>query len=224
MLRISFYLMLFIVLLLAFLSACVKSAQGPGIGKPTSVQPQESGVAEPLTIRPTEIAAVPTPTEEATSVTETEVPDACTNTNNPCECLGESYKHDEELGEIKEDYIGSWHAAPFVGSGYNERFVLFSSGNYLFFPSQYECAFGDETCVLPLVEEGTWGVQGNQMNLTKDGDINNIRSILIGEVIDSSAEESPYPLKTTFNGITYWLMSKETNMWNPETGELCEDF
>jgi hypothetical protein len=224
MLRKSFYLMLFIVLLLAFLAACVKSPQGPGIGKPTSVQPQESEVVATSTVQSTETAVVPTPTEEEISVAETEVIDICTNTNNPCECLGDSYEHDEELGEIKEDYIGSWHAAPFVGSGFSERFVLFSSGNYLFFPSQYECDFGDESCVLPPIEEGTWGVQGNQMNLAKDGDINNVRSILIGEVIDSSAEESPYPLKTTFNGTTYWLMSKETNMWNSETGELCEYF
>jgi hypothetical protein len=224
MLRKSFYLMLFIVLLLAFLAACVKSPQESKIITKATVQPQVPEVVPTSTIQPTKIVAIPTPTEEEISVTETEVIDLCANTSNPCECLGESYEHDEELGEIKEDYIGSWHAAPFVGSGYSERFVLFSSGNYLFFPSQYECAFGDESCVLPPIEEGTWGVQGNKMNLAKDGDINNIRSILIGEVIDSSEEESPYPLKTTFDGTTYWLMSKDTNKWNPETGELCEYF
>ena len=206
------YLTLFIVLLLAFLAACAKSLQGSEIVAPTSVQSQEPEVVATSTIQPTEIAVVPTPTE---------VIDLCTNTSNSCECLGVKYEHDEELGEIKEEYIGSWHASAFVGSGYGERFVFFPSGNYLFFPSQYECDFGDESCVLSPIEEGTWGVQGSQMNLAKDGDTNNVRSILIGEVIDSLAEESPYPLKTTFDGTTYWLLSKDTNIWNPETGESC---
>jgi len=164
-----------------------------------------------------------TPTEEAeTNINETEVEDSTAITSNPCENLGDKYEHDEGLGEIKEDYIGSWHASPFVGSGYNERFVFFLSGNYLFFPSQYECDFDDTTCVPSPVEGGIWGVQGSQINLAKDGDINNVRSILIGEVIDSPADESPYSLKTTFDGTTYWLMTKDTNMWNPETGELCD--
>ena len=66
----------------------------------------------------------------------------------------------KSLGEIKEEYIGSWHAAPSVGSGYSERFVFFSSGNYLFFPSQYECDFGDEACVPSPYRGRYWGVQG----------------------------------------------------------------
>jgi hypothetical protein len=215
-------LMLCILFVIAILAACAKSLQESKMVTKATVQPQEPEVVATLTIQPSEIVVIPTPTELETIVTETEVIDLCTNTSNPCECLGERYEYDKELGEIKEEYIGSWHAAPFVGSGYSERFVLFSSGNYLFFPSQYECDFGDESCVLPPIEEGTWGVQGSQMNLAKNGDINNVRSILIGEVIDSSAEESPYPLKTTFDETTYWLMSKDTNMWNPETGEPCD--
>jgi hypothetical protein len=203
---------------IVFLAACAKPPQGSEIVTPATQEPE---VVKTSTIQPTKIMVVPTPTKEETSVTGTEVIDLCANTGNPCECLGGKYEYNKELGDIKEEYIGSWHASSFVGSGYSERFVLFSSGNYLFFPSQYECAFGDESCVPSPIEEGTWGVQGSQMNLAKDGDINHVRSILIGEVIDSSPDESPYPLKTTFDGTTYWLMSKDTNIWNPETGELC---
>lgn len=217
-----FYRMLFIVFLPVFLTGCAKLPQGSGIAALTSVPSLEQEVAATSTLQSTEIAVFPTSTEDEISVTETEVIDLCINTSNPCECLGGNYEYDKELGEIKEEYIGSWHAAPSVGSGYSERFVFFSSGNYLFFPSQYECDFGDESCVTSPIEEGTWGVQGSQLNLAKEGDIRNVRSILIGEVIDSAAEESPYPLKTTFDRTTYWLMSKDTNMWNPETGELCD--
>lgn len=222
MFRKPLYLTLFTVLLLAFIAACAKSQQAPGIVIPAPVQSQEQEGDETPTIQPTKTAVVPTPTEVETSVSETEVKDLCTNTANPCECLGGKYDHDKELGEIKEDYIGSWHAAPFVGSGYGERIVFFSSGNYLFFPSQFECDFNDKSCIPSPLEEGTWGIQGDQMNLAKEGDIDNIRSILIGKVIDSPPDESPYPLKTTFNGTIYWLLSKDTSLWNPETGELCD--
>jgi hypothetical protein len=212
--------MLFIVLSLAFLSACTRS---PQVTKTVTAMIQSRAPMQVATstILHTEIATVPKPTEEEMSA-GTEVIDLCTNTTNPCECLGLNYKYNKELGDIKEVYIGSWHAAPSVGSGYSQRFVFFSSGNYLFFPSQYECDFSDESCLMSPIEEGTWGIQGSQMNLAKEGDIRNVRSILIGEVIDSAPEESPYPLKATFDGTTYWLMSKDTNMWNPETGEFCD--
>lgn len=221
MFRKPIYLMLITVISLPFLAACAKSPQVSKIVTTATVQPQEPEVVTTSTIQPTELVVNLTPTEEEADLLETEVEDSNAVSSNPCENMGEKYEHDEELGEIKEDYIGSWHAAPSIGSGYNERFVLFSSGNFLFFPSQYECDFGDESCVPSPIEEGTWGVQGSQMNLAKDGDTNNVRSILIGEVIDSPAEESPYPLKTTFDGTTYWLLSKDTNIWNPETGESC---
>ncbi|OGO62505.1 MAG: hypothetical protein A2029_02540 [Chloroflexi bacterium RBG_19FT_COMBO_47_9] len=224
MFRKSLYLILFTALLLVFLAACAISSQVSGIDNPNSVQSREPEVAPTLTIQPTEIPIIPTPTEEETSVIETEVIDLCTNINNPCECLGRKYEYDKELGEIKEEYIGSWHAAAFVGSGYSERFVFFSTGNYLFFPSQYECDSNDASCKPSPIVEGVWGIQDSQMILAKDGDINNIRSILVGEVIDSPPDESPYPFKTFFDGTTYWLLSKDTNVWNPDTGELCDGY
>jgi hypothetical protein len=222
MFRKQLYLRAVASFFLAFMAACTLSRQDSKIIAPTSTHLQESEVAETLTIRPTEITVVPTPTEKETSVFETESPDVCTYVNNPCECLGKRYEYNKELGEINEEYIGSWHAAPLVGSAYNERFVFFPSGNYLLFPSQYECDPGDFTCTPSPIEEGIWGIQDNQMKLAKGGDIENLRIITIGTVIDSSPDESPYPLKTTFDGMTYWLMSNDTDMWNPATGEFCE--
>ena len=220
----SLYLTLFTALLLAFLASCAISSQVAVIVTPTSVQSQEPEVIPSLTIQPIKTAAVPTPTQEETSITETVDIDLCTNTGNPCECLGGKYQFDKILGEINEEFVGSWHAAAFVGSAYNERFVFFPTGNYLYFPSQYECNSGDTSCIPSPVEQGIWGIQDDQMNLAKDGDINNVRSILIGKVIDSPPDESPYPFKTTIDGTTYWLLSKDTNMWNPETGEFCDGY
>ena len=223
MFRKSLYLILCIDLLLAFQVACAISSTGPGLITPTSVQSPETEVARTSTIQPTETIEFPTPTEKA-SVTATEVKDLCISPGNPCECLGKSYEYNKALGEIKEQYIGSWHAAPFVGSGYNERFVFFPSGNFLFFPSQYECDFSDASCIPSPIEEGIWGIHDDLMNLAQGGDAGNVRSILIGKVIDSPPDESPYPLKTSFDGTTYWLLSKDTNMWNPETGEFCDGY
>jgi hypothetical protein len=207
---------------IAILSACAKSPQGSEKVIRTALQTRKPDVTATSTIQPTEKVIIPTPTEEEPTVTETEVIDSCTNTSNPCECLGEKYEYDKELGVIKEEYLGSWHAAAFVGSAYNARFVFLPSGNYLFFPSQYECEFGNESCKPSPIEEGLWGIQDSQLNLAKEGDIKNVRSISIGEVIDSPPDESPYPLKTAFDRITYWKLSKDTNIWNPETGELCD--
>ena len=224
MFRKPLYLILFTALLLVFLAACAMSSQVSGIVTPTSVQSREPDVVPTLTIQPRETPVIPTPTEEETSVTETEVIDLCTNINNPCECLGRKYEYAKELGEIKEEYVGSWHAAAFVGSGYGERFVFFSTGNFLYFPSQYECDSGDTSCIPSPIEDGIWGIQDSQINLAIEGELRNIRSILIGEVIDSPPDESPYPFKASFDGTDYWLLSKDTNMWNPDTGELCDGY
>ena len=61
MFRKLFYRMLFTAVLLTFLVACGKTPLSSGIVEPTAVQPQSSEVAETLTIRPAEIAVVPTP-------------------------------------------------------------------------------------------------------------------------------------------------------------------
>lgn len=213
MFRKPFCRMLFTVLSLAVLSACSRLPQASEIAAAATVQPQVPESTATSTMQATETGIVPTPAE-------VESPDE--NPGNPCDSLGETYEHDEDIGEIKAEYIGSWHAAPSVGSGYAERFVFFASGNYLFFPSQYECAFGDEACVPSPIEESIWGVQEDKINLAKEGDISNIRSILIGEVIDSPSEESPYSTKTAFDGTSYWLISIATDLWNPETGEWCD--
>lgn len=141
---------------------------------------------------------------------------------NPCEGIYKKYAHDPALGEIKAEYIGSWHAGESVSAGFNERFIFFPTGNYLFFPSQYECTYSsDESCVPSPIEDGLWGVQGQVMYLAKGGDINNITHRSVTEVIPSSPDESPYPFKTTIDGLPFWLISPDTNLWDPETGEYC---
>lgn len=171
---------------------------------------------------PTPLVTDP-PTEEKQPIIGEETDEESTAvTFNACEGLGNTYEYNEALGEIREDYIGSWHASPSIGSGYNERFVFFPTGNYLFFPSQFECGPNDESCTPSPIEEGTWGILDGHITLAIDGDINNARSMEIGRLLDSPADESPYSKKTSIDGITYWLISKDTNMWNPETGESCD--
>jgi len=207
-----------LIIPLVFLVACAPSPEAVQEAiEPTQTVLPSSTVEENIDLNAQENLE---PTETPTSEPEVEETDEITG--DPCKNLGEWYEYNEALGEIKEDYIGSWHSSPFVGSGYTERFVFFPSGSYLFFPSQYECGSGDESCVPSPIEQGIWGVQGSQINLAREGNVNDVRSISIGEVIDSSQEESPYPLKTTIDGIPYWLMSKDTNLWNPETGESCD--
>jgi hypothetical protein len=201
--------------------ACSLTSQVSKIVTTADVQPPEPAIAPTATTQPTEMVAAPTPTgAQATNTFEAAEPTQ--TTADPCENLGQKYLHDDMVGEINEDYVGSWHAAPSVGSGYAERFVFFPSGNYLFFPSQYECDPNDSSCTPSPIEEGVWGVLDGILNLVKDGDINSVRSIPVGEVVATPPDESPYPNKTTFDGVTYWLLSPETNLWNPESGELCQ--
>lgn len=201
--------------------ACSLTSRVPKIVATAVVQPPEPAIAPTATTRPTEIAAAPIPTQ-AQAANTIEAAEPAQTSSDPCENLGQKYWHDDKFGQIREDYVGSWHAAPSVGSGYAERFVFFSSGNYLFFPSQYECDIDDTDCTPSPIEEGVWGVLDGQLNLVKDSDIGSLRSISIGEVVDSPPDVSPYPRKTTFDGTTYWLISEDTNLWNPQTGELCE--
>lgn len=127
------------------------------------------------------------------------------------EDLANTYVHNEEIGEIDEEYIGSWLGCASVGDSYCERYVLFDTGNYLYFPSENEEA--EEY----LVEIGIWGVEEGELNLVKEADITNIVSIVLGEIEYSPADESPYSLKADFGETTYWLVSKETDIWNPST-------
>ncbi len=223
MIRKPVCLMLNILISIAILASCSTSPRTPEKAATATAHLQEPEAAATSTIQPTEMEVISTQAEEGeTNINEIVTEDLNAITGDACENLGEKYAHDEALGELIEDYMGSWHAAPSVGSGYNARFVFFATDNYLFFPSQYECAFDDPSCIPSPIEEGIWGVRDGQINLAIDGDINHVRSISVGKVMVSTADESPYPLKTTFDGTTYWLMSKDTNMWNPETGELCD--
>lgn len=122
---------------------------------------------------------------------------------------------------INNDYVGSWHAAPFVGSGYAERFVFYVTGNYVYFPSQYQCDPKDTACTPAPIRAGTWGITGDQINTTVWGDIDSMISTSVGKVIEADANESPYAYQTEIGGESYWLMSRETNLWNVVTGELC---
>jgi hypothetical protein len=219
---ISLLRLLLVVLISASLAACASSP--PGYEAIPSIIEEQQVLEEKSTAiwQPTDTITFPTPTAQAVYLKETETENPVVEDGNPCENLGNKYLHDERLGEIKPEYVGSWHAAPFVGSGYEARIVLFPSGNYLYFPSQYRCAINDAACTPSPIEEGTWGIKGDQLYLARNGEIGSVINISIGEVVDSSPDESPYPLKTTIGGTTYWLMSADTNLWNPQTGELCD--
>jgi len=59
------------------------------------------------------------------------------------------------------------------------------------------------------------------MNFAKGGDLNDIISRSITDIVPSSADESRYPFRTTIDGLKFWLWSNATNFWDPETGEYC---
>jgi len=141
---------------------------------------------------------------------------------SPCEGIYERYQHDPAQGEITADYIGSWHASESISARYSERFVLFASGNYLFFPGQYECAYTFKSCVPSPIEDGVWGVQGQEMHFAEGGELNTIISRSVTKIHPSPDDESPYPFKTTIDGLTFWLMPKGTDYWDPETGVYCD--
>jgi hypothetical protein len=162
-------------------------------------------------------------TEEIESIIGTEAVELFVGYIDPCQGIYENYEHDPMLGEINEDYIGSWHASEFVSDAYNERFVFFSSGNYLFFPSQYECVYSsNENCMPSPFEDGLWGVEDEVMVFLEQGDINNIITRSTTKVVKSPEGETPYLHKINIDGLMFQLMSRQTNLWDPDTGELCD--
>jgi hypothetical protein len=69
--------------------------------------------------------------------------------------------------------------------------------------------------------DGLWGVQGDMMYFATAGEMDNIISRSITPLVPSSIDESPYPYKTTIDGLPFWLYTKDTSYWDPETGEYC---
>jgi hypothetical protein len=205
------------------LAACGVPTNRPDITPTVTLRQQIAEILSTPIISTPSPQVLPTSTAtQETSPSETRVGPTNLTSNNPCANLGQKYAHNQELGEIKEEYVGSWHAAPMVGDGYNERLVFFTTGNYIYFPSQYECANLGTSCTPSPIEQGTWGIQGDQLILAKDGDIDSMRSVSLAEIRASDPNQSPYPLQTIINGKTYWLLSTETNLWNPITGEMCK--
>ena len=205
-------------LMIILLGCCpLTSLVQEALGKFQNATPQEVVVLEDLDpVAPENLDL------DETSRDEPEVEDLFVPQVNACEDIYKKYPHDPTLGEIKADYVGSWHASEMVTARYNERFVLFASGNYLFFPDQYECAYTFKSCVPSPIEDGLWGVEGEVMNFAKGGDMEDLISRPITPIIPSSLDESPYPYKTTIDGLTFWLMSKSTDYWDPETGDYCD--
>ena len=187
------------------------------LGRFQNATPQEVFVLEDLDpVAPENLDLDETPSVEP-AVEDLFVPQI-----NPCEGIYEKYPHDPTLGEIKEDYVGSWHQDPSLSARWSERWVFFPSGNYLFIPSQYECAYSSNpNCTPTPIEDGLWGVMDNLMYLATSGDLSNILTVSITPVVPSTIDESPYPYKTTIERLPFWLYTKDTNYWDPETGEYC---
>ena len=141
---------IFCLIVLFLTSACATLTQATQkVDLPTQTDNPTSTAEETM-----DVSRYATPTAETTPTTTTEVEVTEGVPSDPCEGLGLMYAQDGALGEIKAEYVGSWHAAPSVGSGYNERFVFFSTGNYLFVPSQYDCDPSDASCVPTPIEQG----------------------------------------------------------------------
>jgi hypothetical protein len=151
------------------------------------------------------------PVEETTEETTSEDSQVSETEEVEKEDLSNTYTHNPEIGEIDTEYVGSWLGCALIEESYCQRYVLFDTGNYLYFPSEMEEV--EEY----VVEIGIWGVEEGELSLAKDADITNIVSIALGEIEYSSAEESSYSLKANFGETTYWLVSKETNIWSTDT-------
>lgn len=60
----------------------------------------------------------------------------------------------------KESLVGLWHSLPALGSGWSERYQLYSSGKYAHLASTMKCSERN------LGELGTWALKGNKLILT----------------------------------------------------------
>ncbi|AEV69470.1 hypothetical protein [Acetivibrio clariflavus] len=137
-------------------------------------------------------------------------------------------KYDNLIGQ---QLIGIWHAAPSIGSGYNDMFFFYKDSSFKLYYSQYD----EEKRVLDI--SGKWTVNGNKLNLSVDektvvigGELfesspsaTSEYSIINGtiqkekidppEIIEYSigqienATDSPYENKLLINGEYYWKIS-----------------
>lgn len=141
-----------------------------------------------------------------------------------CYALVQTYSHNEDIGRIVDEYVGSWHACESVGSGYCERLTFYPDGNFVYFPSQYDST--DGLLATDSIVQGIWGISSLENNsnhilhLASESDMDNIVDIEIGE-LEITGEDSPYTWQATLSNDTYWQLSPTTDLWNPRTGEQC---
>jgi len=127
--------------------------------------------------------------------------------------------------------IGIWHAAPSIGSGYNDMFFFYKDNRFKLYYSQYD----EEKRVLDI--SGEWSVNENKLKLSVDE-----KTVVVGgELVESSPSatseysiingtvqkekieppeiieysigqiekdtESPYENKLLINGEYFWKIS-----------------
>lgn len=132
-----------------------------------------------------------------------------------------------------QQLIGIWHAAPSIGSGYNDMFFFYDDNRFKLYYSQYD----EEKRVLDI--SGEWFVNENNLKLSVDE-----KTVVVGgELVESSpsaiseysiingtiqkekieppeiieysigqienATDSPYENKLLINGEYYWKISDD---------------
>jgi hypothetical protein len=103
----------------------------------------------------------------------------------------------KDLGSIDEVYVGIWHSCASVGSGYCDRYFLYPDGEFTFIYN--ENSEGKD-------KKGQWGIKGSTLRLNVN---NQISEHTLGDIVESPEEESPYSLKTTIDGVEYWLLFQD---------------
>jgi len=136
-----------------------------------------------------------------------------------CYSLEKVYKYDTRMGELDSEIIGSWHACLDAETFYCDRYVFYPNGNYLFFP---------KGGTAQEIEQGIWGIERDPktfetfLNLARNGDLKNKRSIYYEGKDYVKGDQIPYTFSTVIENTEYWQYSYNPDIWDSRTGEVCE--
>jgi hypothetical protein len=132
-----------------------------------------------------------------------------------CWALEDGYEYKGELGEINEEYIGSWDSCPNGTDRECNRILMYPNGNYILFTSDGR-------------EQGIWGrkmIEDSPYNVlyfAKDGEVENMRDMGMDQVqIRYGSDNSSFRFFVEVGGVKYWKVSYSPDMWNPKNGRSC---
>ena len=136
---------------------------------------------------------------------------------------------------VSESIIGSWHAAPLVGSGFSQRYSFFENGMYLYISSEYDYDSKNQLGA----ESGTWKLTDNTLTLNTTAGLKitvhaddtvgfekvsvKKQTVITLGAFEKTEPSIVYSLQRSFDKMTYWKFADTSDYWCPPSSKYHQE-